>query len=139
MTKLSASFKDKHIIFYDGDCGFCNFWVQWILKRDHKNHFLFAALQSTLGQQFLRERHLETENFDSIYLWKPHSYYLKKSDAAIKIGQLLGGIYQASVAGRILPLWIRDGIYEAIAKRRKNLMTQQCLIPTAEERKKFID
>lgn len=139
MDHLSASFKDKHIIFYDGDCGFCNFWVQWILKRDSKDQFLFSALQSELGQQFLSERHLEAKNFDSIYLWKPGSYYLKKSDAAIKIGQLLGGIYQISVAGKILSLSIRDGIYDNIAKRRKSFMTGQCLLPTAEERKKFID
>lgn len=139
MDHLSASFKDKHIIFYDGDCGFCNFSVQWILKRDRKDQFLFAALQSKLGQEFLTERHLETKDLDSIYLWKPESYYLKKSDAAIKIGQLLSGIYQISVAGKILPLSVRDNIYDYIAKRRKSLMTGQCLIPTAEERKKFID
>lgn len=139
MDHLSASFKDKHIIFYDGDCGFCNFWVQWILKRDYKDQFVFSALQSELGQQFLSERHLATKDFDSIYLWRPESYYLKKSDAAIKIGQLLAGIYSISVIAKILPLSIRDNIYDMIAKRRKSLMAGQCLLPTAKERKKFID
>lgn len=139
MDHLSASFKDKHIIFYDGDCGFCNFWVQWILKRDYKDQFVFSALQSELGQQFLSERHLATKDFDSIYLWRPESYYLKKSDAAIKIGQLLASIYSISVIAKILPLSIRDNIYDMIAKRRKSLMTGQCLLPTAKERKKFID
>lgn len=139
MDHLSASFKDKHIIFYDGDCGFCNFWVQWILKRDYKDQFVFSALQSELGQQFLSERHLATKDFDSIYLWRPESYYLKKSDAAIKIGQLLAGIYSISIIGKILPLSIRDNIYDMIAKRRKSLMAGQCLLPTAKERKKFID
>lgn len=139
MDNSADRFKNKHIIFYDGDCGFCNFWVQWILKRDHKNQFLFAALQSELGQSFLTDRQLETKDFDSIYLWNPASYYLKKSDAAIKIGQLLGGVYQLSIAGKILPYSIRDGIYDKIAKRRKSLMAGQCLLPTAEERKKFIN
>lgn len=138
MTELSASFKDKHILFYDGDCGFCNFWVQWIIKRDHKNHFLFGALQSELGQKFLKERQLKTEDFDSIYLWNPKSYYLKKSDAALKIGQLLGSWYQLSVVGKLLPLSVRDYLYDSIAKRRKSIMPQQCTVPTPEERRKFI-
>ena len=46
----------KYFVLYDGECGFCNFWVHWILKKDTKNNFLFASLQSDFGQQFLNER-----------------------------------------------------------------------------------
>ncbi len=138
MENTPEKYLNKHILFYDGDCGFCNFWVQWILKRDQKNQFLFAALQSEIGQSFLKERHLETKNFDSIYLWNPKSYYLKKSDAAIKLGQLLGNVYSLSIIGKALPLLLRDFIYDKIAQRRQSLMSQKCLLPTPEERQKFI-
>ena len=97
--------KDKLYVFYDGDCGFCNFWVQWILNNDKKDKFLFASLQGNFGQIFLKERNLETKNFNTIYLWKPEDYYLEKSSAIIKIAENLGGKYRLSTLIRICLLY----------------------------------
>ena len=36
----------NYILFYDGECRFCNRWVQWVVDRDEKRIFLFAALES---------------------------------------------------------------------------------------------
>ena len=138
MEKLPDNYRNKYIVFYDGDCGFCNFWVQWILDRDKKDQFLFAALQSNFGQKFLKERQLPHQDFDSIYLWKPNSFYLKKSDAAIKIARTLGGIYHTAILGKLLPFFIRDFLYDQVAKRRKNIMSQHCRIPSEKDRKKLI-
>lgn len=78
---MQINVEGKHIVFFDGDCGVCNFWVQWILERDTKDKFLFASLQSKYGQKFLSERGLDTKQFNTIYLWKPDDYYLIKSKA----------------------------------------------------------
>ncbi|OVE54027.1 thiol-disulfide oxidoreductase [Chryseobacterium mucoviscidosis] len=129
----------KHIVFFDGDCGVCNFWVQWILKRDHNNRFLFASLQSDFGQQFLTERKLNTEVFNTLYLWKPNHYYLEKSNAVLQIANILGGIYKLSAIGKIIPRFFSDTIYDLISKNRMKLANQKCYLPTPDERKKFIE
>lgn len=129
----------KHIVFFDGDCGVCNFWVQWILKRDHNNRFLFASLQSDFGQTFLSERKLNTEVFNTLYLWKPNHYYLEKSNAVLQIANILGGIYKLSVIGKIIPRFFSDTIYDLISKNRMKLANQKCYLPTPDERKKFIE
>lgn len=129
----------KHIVFFDGDCGVCNFWVQWILKRDHNNRFLFASLQSDFGQTFLSERKLNTEVFNTLYLWKPNHYYLEKSNAVLQIANILGGIYQLSAIGKIIPRFLSDRIYDLISKNRMKLANQKCYLPTPDERKKFIE
>ncbi|SIS77222.1 thiol-disulfide oxidoreductase DCC family protein [Chryseobacterium gambrini] len=129
----------KHIVFFDGDCGVCNFWVQWILKRDHNNRFLFASLQSDFGQQFLTERKLNTEVFNTLYLWKPNHYYLEKSNAVLQIANILGGIYKLSAIGKIIPGFFSDIIYDLISKNRMKLANQKCYLPTPDERKKFIE
>ena len=49
----------KYYVFYDGDCGLCNYWVQWILKNDHQKQFLFSALQSEFSQKFLKDNGFE--------------------------------------------------------------------------------
>ena len=128
----------KHYVFYDGDCGFCNHWVQWILKNDKKDFFRFAALQSDFGHKFLKERGLETEKLDTLYLWKPEMYYLQKSQAITKIAKLLGGKHAILASMNIFPESISDKIYDQIAKRRLKLAAQSCMLPTAEERKKFV-
>ncbi len=91
MTPASSRDKNKYYVFYDGECGFCNYWVQWILQRDSKDQFLFASLQSQFGQQFLWQRGLDRKNLNTIYLWKPESYYLIKSAAVAEIAKILGG------------------------------------------------
>lgn len=130
--------KDKLYVFYDGDCGFCNFWVQWILKNDKKDQFLFASLQGDFGQKFLRERNLPTQSFNTIYLWKPEKFYLKKSNAIICIAENLGGIFSLSKILKIFPRFLGDFGYDLVAKNRKKLITENCLLPSEEQRKKFI-
>ena len=129
----------KHIVFFDGECGVCNFWVQWILERDKKDQFMFASLQSDFGQKFLSERGLETKQFNTLYLWKPHNYYLVKSKAVLKIASLLGGIYKAAVIGSLFPKFIRDSIYDMISRNRMKLSAQKCFLPDPHQKKKFIE
>ncbi|WP_294331822.1 DCC1-like thiol-disulfide oxidoreductase family protein [uncultured Chryseobacterium sp.] len=135
---MEANWQDKHIVFFDGDCGVCNFWVQWILERDKKERFMFASLQSDFGQQFLSERGLNTKVFNTMYLWKPQQYYLEKSRAVLKIADLLGGIYKLSAIGKIMPKFLSDKVYDKVSENRMKLANQKCYLPTPKERKKFI-
>jgi predicted DCC family thiol-disulfide oxidoreductase YuxK len=132
------SWENKYIVFFDGDCGVCNFWVQWILERDKKDQFMFASLQSDFGQKFLSERGLETNVFNTMYLWKPGRYYLIKSRAVLEIAILLGGIYKLSFIGKIIPAFLRDKAYDLISRNRMKLANQKCYLPDQHQKKKFI-
>ncbi|WP_294279676.1 DUF393 domain-containing protein [uncultured Chryseobacterium sp.] len=136
---MQEEFTNKYVVFFDGDCGVCNFWVQWILERDTKDQFMFASLQSEFGQKFLSERGLDTKVFNTMYLWKPNSYYLIKSKAVLEIARLLGGIYQLSVIGKIIPSFLSDKLYDVVSKNRMKLANQKCYLPTPHQRKKFIE
>ncbi|MGD1319977.1 thiol-disulfide oxidoreductase DCC family protein [Chryseobacterium sp. 2R14A] len=136
---MKANWEQKHIVFFDGECGVCNFWVQWILERDRKDQFMFASLQSDFGQKFLSERGLETRVFNTMYLWKPNQYYLIKSKAVLQIASLLGGIYKLSALGKIIPGILSDKVYDIISKNRMKLANQKCYLPTPHQRKKFIE
>lgn len=135
MTNVNTN---KYYVFYDGECGFCNFWVHWILKKDVKDQFLFASLQSEFGQQFLSDRNLELKNLDTLYLWKPEKYYLQKSQAVFKISEVIGGLYTLLSYFRYLPTSLTDFFYDKVAANRKKMAAGACEIPTAQERKKFV-
>ncbi len=136
---MQENWEDKHIVFFDGDCGVCNFWVQWILERDRKDQFMFASLQSDFGQKFLSERGLETKVFNTLYLWKPGKYYLTKSRAVLKIADILGGIYKLSAVGKIFPSFLSDKAYDLVSRNRMKLANQKCFLPDAHQKKKFIE
>ena len=128
----------KYYVFYDGDCGFCNHWVQWILENDKKDQFLFSSLQSEFGQQFFFFFILDNREFSTLYLWKPGSFYLTKSQAAMAIARTIGGKFGVIGHLNFIPNFLSDFFYDKIAKNRSKLAAGKCFLPNEEQRKKFI-
>lgn len=128
----------RNIILYDGSCGFCSFWVQWVLKRDKNNKFYFASLQGEKGQKFLKDNNFNDEIFDTIYLIRNEEYFVKMN-AVIEIGNELGGAYKGLKFFKILPENLANIIYDFIAKNRYKFSSKYCILPTTSERNKFLD
>ncbi|QLE03016.1 thiol-disulfide oxidoreductase DCC family protein [Galbibacter sp. BG1] len=132
----------KKIILFDGVCNLCNSSVQFVIKRDDKNTFKFASLQSEIGKKLLAERGIDPAVTDSIVLIDPNVAYYTKSDAAIEIAKELGNGWQIfSVFDYILPKSIRDSIYSFIAKNRYQWFGKKeaCPLPSPEQKAKFLD
>ena len=127
----------NNIILYDGNCGFCNYWIQWILEKDKKNQFLFSSLQSSFSLNFLNENGLPTLDFDSI-IFISNGTVFKKMFAIIEIGKMIGKYSKLLFLLRVLPNPILNFIYDSIARNRYRIMRQQCLLPTPNQRNKFI-
>ncbi len=128
----------KYYVFYDGDCGFCNQTVQWILNKDRKDQFLFAPLQGEFGQKFLSERGLSKDDLNTLYLWKPKEFYLMRSQAVFHISKLLGGSSSLLSYLRILPTGLTDFAYDQISRRRKQIPVKNCELPSPTDQKKFL-
>ena len=85
--------QDKKIILFDGVCNLCSSAIQYVIDRDKKDIFRFAALQSDLGQQILNHIGIDQKKIDSIVLYEPGVAYYYKSTAAIEIARNFGGIF----------------------------------------------
>ncbi|MXO35240.1 MULTISPECIES: thiol-disulfide oxidoreductase DCC family protein [Apibacter] len=129
-----------YIVLFDGVCNLCNSTVQFIIKRDKHNQFKFSSLQSEYGQNFLKERNLDSSDFKSIILYEPEVAYYTKSTAALKIAQNLGFPYNLLSVFLLIPSFIRDWIYSLISKYRYHLFGKKdsCMVPTPENKRKFI-
>ncbi len=133
---------DKKIILFDGVCNLCNSSVLYIIKRDKKDVFRYAALQSEIGQKFIKERKINISKIDSIILIDPNVAYYTKSTAAIKIMNEFGGLWQImNIFNYILPTPLRNIIYDFIAKNRYKWFGKQdhCMVSTPTLQAKFID
>lgn len=131
--------KDKTLVLFDGVCNLCNGTVQFIIKRDPNAVFRFASLQSEVGQAMLKQFNLADESLFSIIVVEDDKYY-ERSDAALQIAKRLPWPWNWLPVFSILPRFIRDGVYNLIAKNRYRMFGKQdsCWLPTPELRGRFL-
>lgn len=127
-------------MLFDGVCNLCNGAIQFIIKRDKKDKFRFAALQSEIGQKLVVERGIDTSKVDSIILIDPGVAYYTKSEAALEIGAELKGYRILSNILRLIPSSLSNIVYDLIARNRYKWYGKKetCMIPTPEFRAKFL-
>ncbi len=131
---------DNHsIILFDGVCNLCNSSVLFIIKRDPKARFCFAALQSDFGIAKLREYGISSVVPESVLLLEAGELY-QKSTAALKIVRKLKGAWPALYIFIIVPKLLRDFIYDFIARNRYRWFGKKdaCMIPTPALKARFV-
>ena len=134
--------KHKQLILFDGICNLCNSSVLYVIKRDKKNIFLFAPLQSDAGKQIIQKFNIDTSQVDSIILYDPEKESIHhKSTAALKIASQLGFPTNVLAIFLVIPAFIRNWVYDFIAKNRYKWYGKKeaCMIPTPELKSKFLD
>ncbi|MEO5590955.1 MAG: thiol-disulfide oxidoreductase DCC family protein [Chitinophagaceae bacterium] len=131
---------NKKIVLFDGVCNLCSNSVQFILKKDRKNQFLFGSLQGKAGQEYLRKFNLPANTFNSFMLVEDQKLYTR-SAAALRMLKHLGSGWSLLYAFIIIPKFIRDGIYNLVAKNRYKWFGKKdaCWIPTPALKAKFLD
>lgn len=131
---------EKKIILFDGVCNLCNSSVLFVIKRDPKDQFRFAPLQSQIGSAIATKHKIDTSQVDSIMLIADGKAYVKSS-AALKIAKHLTGGYPLLFGFMIIPSFIRNWVYDYIAKNRYRWYGKQtsCMIPTPELKSKFLE
>jgi len=130
--------ENKHIILFDGNYNFYNYFVNYIIDRDHNDIFRFASLQSEKGKEILKQHQLK-DDLETVVLIDQNKAKTK-STAALYIFKALGWPNNLVAPFVLVPKLIRDWVYSIVAKYRKRLMkNKSCAIPTEAIRKKFID
>ena len=132
--------KQQPLILFDGVCNFCNSAVNFTIKRDKQALIQFVPLQSEKGRLFLRQYNLPTEEMRSFVFIEDGKVYTR-STAALRVCRYLKGLWPACYGLIIVPKFIRDGIYNWIAKHRYKWFGKkdQCMVPTPEVRSRFLN
>jgi predicted DCC family thiol-disulfide oxidoreductase YuxK len=128
------------LVLFDGVCNLCNGSVQFIIDRDPRGYFLFAALQSATALPALERCARGPATLDSIVLVEGGRCFTRSS-AALRIARRLSGLWPALYLGMVIPRVVRDSIYDFIARHRYRWFgrTETCRIPTPELRTRFLD
>jgi predicted DCC family thiol-disulfide oxidoreductase YuxK len=129
---------DHPVIFYDGVCGLCNRWVDFVLTRDRRQRFQFAPLQGETARTRLKIT--GDQPLNSVVL-VDHAGEYRKSDAIWRMLMQLGGVWRiAGTALRLVPRPLRNCGYDCIARHRYRLFgkKESCRLPTRGERERFL-
>ncbi len=117
--EMSADFQEHPIILFDGVCSFCNASVHYIISKDTKRIFKFAALSSAIGEEIKRKMQLPSDFSESIIVWdstkqEGHLY----QDAVHFIMKKLSLYLWLQKCYQLLPRSIQKRMYLLVAKYR---------------------
>jgi predicted DCC family thiol-disulfide oxidoreductase YuxK len=131
---------DKIILLFDGICNLCNSSVNFVLDHDKHDRFRFASLQSETAKKILAGTGMGDTPLDSAALIENGKVYLR-SDVALRAAWHLGGGWALFYAFAIVPRFMRDWIYNWIAKNRYSWFgkRESCRMPDAQTRAKFLE
>jgi predicted DCC family thiol-disulfide oxidoreductase YuxK len=126
-------------LFYDGECGLCNGFVQFVLRHDPAEYFQFATLQSSLGRAQLSRLGLSETELETMVLVEL-DHCSDRSSAALRVCRRLTGLWPALYALMLVPKPWRDWAYALVARNRKRWLKSPaaCPVMTPEIRRRFI-
>ncbi|PWS26070.1 thiol-disulfide oxidoreductase [Pedobacter yonginense] len=127
------------IIFFDGVCNLCNASVQFVIKHDKDSLFKFTALQSVYAQELLSKFNVDPSKLNSTMLLEDGVLYTKSS-AALRVARKLDGLCPMLFGFMLVPRFIRDWVYDLIAKNRYRWWgkQEQCWVPTPDLKLRFL-
>jgi predicted DCC family thiol-disulfide oxidoreductase YuxK len=127
------------VVVFDGMCNLCSRAVRFILRRDRRGAFRFAALQSEAGARLLLRHGIDPATVDSLLLVLDGTP-LRKSDAILGIAGSLGAPWSFLALFRVLPKRMRDGLYDVMARNRTAWFgrSDRCSLPDAGDRARFL-
>ena len=121
---------DGPVVVFDGVCALCSGWVRFLLHRDRRAVFRFAAMQDRVGHDLLLAHGIDPADPVSFLLVDGDRAW-HDSDGVIEVLRRLGGPWQAAVALRIVPRGLRDAMYRALARNRYRIAGRRetCMLP----------
>lgn len=130
---------DKPLIIFDGVCNLCNRFVDFVIKNDSQDIFVFTSNQSEHGQKVLKKFNIDNNQAVSVYLLIDGKLF-DKSTAVLKVLKKLSWYLNILYVLIILPKFIRDFLYNLIANNRYRLFGKRdsCRLPNEIEKSRFV-
>lgn len=129
----------QRVVFYDGVCHLCHWWVRRLVAADTKRQILFAPLQGETAA-LARQRYPEfPEEIDTAVYVIDRKLHMR-SRAFFHIAKTLGGRWRALSWLRIFPAFLTDLVYRLVAWSRYKVFGKYdaCVIPSVEQREALL-
>jgi predicted DCC family thiol-disulfide oxidoreductase YuxK len=136
----------RTVVFYDGVCGLCNRFTQFLLARDRTGRIAFAPLQGTTARARLTRYGVDPTDLDTVYVIAdcglPTERVYARSPAVLHaLRQLPGAWPILARLSLLIPRPIADAVYRLVARSRYRVFgrLESCPLPRPEWRTRFLD
>jgi predicted DCC family thiol-disulfide oxidoreductase YuxK len=141
----AAAGRDVPVVIFDGWCPLCVGSVRFVLRKDRRALYRYAALDSEAVHELLETcsadpADLATVRDGSTVALAHGGRVYTKSDAALRIASGLPFPWKLLGAFRLVPRFVRDRVYLAVASRRHAVWGKlaACHVPTETEADRFL-
>ena len=130
---------DRPLIIFDGYCALCSGWANFVLRHDPHGRFRLASAQSPLGYALYVHYGLDPKDYETNILIEDGRAWFK-SESSIRMLEGLGWPWKLAAVFRILPAFIRDPMYEFIARNRLRFFGKRatCYLPQKQYEDRFL-
>jgi predicted DCC family thiol-disulfide oxidoreductase YuxK len=130
---------DRPVILFDGHCALCSGWVSFVLRHDRAAAFRLLPAQTALGAALYRHYALDPRDYETNILIEDGRAFFK-SESAIRMLERLGAPWSAAGALRLLPVPLRDRLYDLVARNRLRWFgrREQCLTSAPRYEDRFL-
>jgi len=143
---------DPAIVFFDDTCVLCSRSVQFIFRHDRKGRFQYASLDSEAFRKImdllpgvafpenLSSVSGQSASPGSVVLFMKGKIY-QRSSAALRIATRLRFPVSLLAAGWIVPPFLRDAVYDLIARNRYRWFGKRetCFIPDGALKERVLE
>ena len=135
----------RHLLLYDGVCGLCDRFVRFVLARDRRGCFRFAALQGPVGRDLVAGLGRDPDRLEAVHVVVDYrsgtGRVLSRSAAALFVLGQLGWPWRLAAVLRPVPVRLRDWCYDRVAAHRYRLFGRHasCPAPDPRYRDRFLD
>jgi len=132
------------LVFFDGECGFCNHWINRVKAADHAHRIRYGTKQGKTFRK-IAQAHPGLANVESIVVVSRNEVgredFLVRSPAVRIVVEGLPGFRFFAFLLQIIPTPICNLGYRIFSKIRSPLFGRlsECRVPTAQERELFVD
>ena len=130
---------ENPLVFFDGVCNFCNYWVNFAIQRDPRKRLRFSPLQGETARRLLPEYGIDHSANSSVLLLENGKLY-RSSAAVLRIYRHLSGGWRLMYGLIVIPAFMRNALYNWVAKHRYKWFGRRevCRIPSEAEKAQFL-
>ena len=144
-TENLTSERHPLLLFYDGECSFCNRWVNRVKEADHQHRMRYGTKQGRTFQQ-LAQTHPELANVESVVLVKRRADgegedFLVRAPAIREVIQGLPAFSLFAFVLRIVPTPLSNLGYRIFSKLRTPLFGKwhHCRVPLEQDKELYVE
>ncbi|HEV8238403.1 MAG TPA: DCC1-like thiol-disulfide oxidoreductase family protein [Thermoanaerobaculia bacterium] len=132
-----------NLVLYDGVCGLCNRLVRFLLRADRGAVLTFAPLQGPTAARLAEKHDFPLDVKTMIYVRHfglKHERVYVRSDGVLRALGDVGGVWWLLSGLRIVPRFVRDPLYDWVARNRYRWFGKydSCPLPSPDQRARFL-